>query len=169
MSDKEVQELRKELRLLQSQVAALQIRVAELEGYEVISYPAGESGSPPCDDRAPQTAAGSASASSEVGAASSTTAPGPEEGSSVQSWEFRLEVAREIGSFLRRAVEGGNLGTSGRQKVTLKSRLYIIVKDRSGNLYTDPVRIERTWRCAKALVEKDGSFSDAIFVGVPSE
>ena len=51
----------------------------------------------------------------------------------------------------------------------MKSRLYIIVKDRAGNFYTNPVKIEKTWRSAKALVEKEGSFGDAIFVGLPSE
>ena len=87
----------------------------------------------------------------------------------MQSWEFRLGVAKEIGAFLKRALEGGNLGFSGRHKIAPKSRLYIFVKDRSGNIYTEPVKIERSWRSARAFVEKDGAFGDAIFVGVPSE
>ena len=160
MSDRELQELKKELRLLRDQVASLQLRVSELEGFEVVSYPSGypsQAASPTGFDPA------------EASSASRSTAATSEEASGNQSWEFRLEVAREIGAFLKRAVEGRALGSSGRHKLSLKSRLYIIVKDRSGILYTNPVKIERTWRSARALVEKEGSFGDSIFVGLPSE
>ena len=70
---------------------------------------------------------------------------------------------------MRRSLEGVSQGTSGRHKVSLKSRLYIIIRDRAGNIYTDPVKIVRSWREAKALVDKEGDLGNSVFVGVASE
>ena len=47
MSETEIQLLRKELRALQTQVAHLQIRVAEFEGFEVVSGVGDYEGYPP--------------------------------------------------------------------------------------------------------------------------
>ena len=70
---------------------------------------------------------------------------------------------------MRRSLEGVSQGTSGRHNISLKSRLYIIIRDRAGNIYTDPVKIVRSWREAKALVDKEGDLGNSVFVGVASE
>ena len=169
MSEAEILELRKELRLLQAQVSQLQLRVSELEGFEVVSQAGGYS--PPTGQPAAPTTSSEAPASSSAFASVSEPplAAPTEESPEEQSWEFRLQVAREIGSFLRLSLEGVNQGRSGRHKISLKSRLYIVIKDRAGNVYTNPVKIIRTWRDTKAIVERDGDLGDSVFVGVPSE
>ena len=85
MSETEIQLLRKELRALQTQVAHLQIRVAELEGFEVVSGVGDYEGYPPQPE---ETGSASASASPSVPVTSSTPSPaGPvvEEASEGQS------------------------------------------------------------------------------------
>ena len=181
MSDSEIAILRAEVRLLQAQVSQLQERVAELEGFEVVSSPGGYRG--PVSAAAPESAAATSTSSlagssgpraqgGEVpssSAATTSTGPSGNEASEVQSWEFRLKVAKEIGIFLRRSLEGVYHGNSGRHQIALKSRLYIIVRDRAGIIYTNPVKVLRTWKETKALVESGGDLGDAVFVGVPSE
>ena len=66
MSDSEVQKSKRELRLLQDQVAALQLRVSELEGYEVVSFPAGYSAPVTSDSQGPPRAADPAPATSQT-------------------------------------------------------------------------------------------------------
>ena len=41
--------------------------------------------------------------------------------------QFRTAVAREVGYFLRRALDGGHLRTSGRSALNLSSRYYVVL------------------------------------------
>ena len=55
------------------------------------------------------------------------------------SQEYRDAVAREIGRFLRKSLNGENRGESGRDKLRgLQSRYHIVVRDAQGNVH-DPV------------------------------
>ena len=85
------------------------------------------------------------------------------------SWEFRQEVAREIGDFLKRSLQGVHRGESGRDKVRgLQNRLYVIVRDAEGTTY-NPALVVKAFSKVKSLCYRSGSWCDSIFVGLPSQ
>ena len=85
------------------------------------------------------------------------------------SWKEREDIADEVGRFLAKSVSGLHRGPSGRDKNPIASRLWIVVRDYSGQIYT-PVRVFRTWSSCKLLVKPGGHDpGDSIFVGFPSE
>ncbi len=85
------------------------------------------------------------------------------------SWEERERVAREIGAFIVRAITGQNRGSSGRDKLKgLKSRYYLVVRDKFGQEYRNPIKVLTTFTQCKQLCSQAGDFGDSVFVGVPS-
>lgn len=89
-------------------------------------------------------------------------------GDSVVPWSFREEVARDIGSFLRRALGGTRRGTSGRDRLSLPSKFYLVVRDRAGRVYQNPVLVRSQFSAVKAICYSGGSWGDSMFVGVPT-
>lgn len=85
------------------------------------------------------------------------------------TWEFRERVARECGDFLRRALSGDFRGSSGRHRLRISSKLYIVLRDASGRVTLDPVRIFRSFNNVRAVCGRDGGFADSVFLGVPTE
>ena len=178
----EVQQLRRDLAALSARVLALENQgeqassVGPVFGSPVTvnySYPVG-SGSidiPPF----PLTGAGS---SEELPTA--TSVPETVAGAPPQSLPVtpalpafipeadRRAVAVEIGLFLRRSLDGVHRGTSGRSRLGLPSRCYILVRDLSGNLY-NPVRIFNSFGAIKSLVKDQGDCKNSIFVGLPTK
>ena len=101
---------------------------------------------------------------SQTSAASAAT---PETGA--LSWTQREEICDEIGKFLARSISGQYRGTSGRSKIPLPSRLWIIVRDFWGQICS-PVKVVRSWTSCKLLCKPDNhECGDSVFVGVPSE
>ena len=84
-------------------------------------------------------------------------------------WNLRARIAKEIGIWLKRSLDGERVGASPRSLIEHKSRIYILIRDIKGNLFTKPARIFRTWGSLKPHVEAGGSFGDSIFIGVPSQ
>ena len=82
--------------------------------------------------------------------------------------EARVQAAEQIGRWIRRALDQQRRGLSGREKVDLASRLYIVVRDISGNTFNPP-KVFDTWSGAKHLVTLDRQYGDSIFVGFPSK
>eukprot|EP00435_Cladocopium_sp_Y103_P012467 s3412_g3.t1 len=84
--------------------------------------------------------------------------------------EERREVARGIGRWLKRCVEGELRGPSGRDQINLPSKLYLVVRDIHQKSYNPPL-IFFTWAEAKALCVLRGQPSDSIFrfIGLPSK
>ena len=159
MSSAELRELREALRLLNLRVDRLQDSVDQLASQgpgRGVSETSSEGILNP-----PQSSVGSFSV---VG--SETAAPAS---FAVPTWEFREEVAREIGSFFVRALGGGNRGSSGRQRLPqLKSRVYIIARDWEGREYRRPVKVTTRFAEVKSLCSRTGDFADSVFCGVPS-
>ena len=85
------------------------------------------------------------------------------------SWEFREQVAEELGDFLRRALGGSHRGKSGRGKVNLPSRFYIILRDFAGLETLHPARVFTNYSRVKALCSRGNSFGNSVFIGVPTE
>jgi hypothetical protein len=78
--------------------------------------------------------------------------------------EGRRKLAEGIGRFLLRCVRGEHRGTSGRDRLKLQNRLYVILADFEGNLLSDP-QVEFSFAPVKALCKRGGDPGRAIFVG----
>lgn len=91
-------------------------------------------------------------------------------GSTELTWAFREEVARQIGGFLRRSLDGQHRGPSGREQLRqLASRVYLVVRDFEGNVFDRPVRLFNRFQPVKQLCYKKGTWGDSIFIGLPSQ
>jgi hypothetical protein len=97
------------------------------------------------------------------------TAAGPSSAPCHLSWLEREAICDQIGKFLARSISGGFRGASGRDRIPLPSRLWIIVRDFAGQIYT-PVKVVRSWTSCKVLCKPcNNECGDSVFVVVPSE
>jgi len=80
----------------------------------------------------------------------------------------RVEAAQQVGRWLRRGLNQEHRGLSGREKIDLASKVYIVVKDISGTVF-DPPKILSSWANTKLLVSVDKQLGDSLFVGLPSK
>ena len=179
----EVASLRSELQALRALLDQLDQRVSALEEsavYEVVDSP------PPAVAGAAYGAVsgrGSASLSSSarapaspVRSASAEVATAFPDGSSevnpgAPTSQYRLQVAEGVGRFLARALAGQARGTSGRDRLSLASRLYIVCRNARGETYSVPLVLNSFAR-VKELCFVGGRGSDpgeSIFVGLPSQ
>ena len=162
----EIQALRLELQVLKLRVERQEAEIAELkavQGFEFVQAPLEEGTS---SERVPSEPSFSSQARSEP-ASSSQACPGD---SASSDWSYRLEVARGIGQFLKAGFERRKWsGSSGRDKITLRSTIYVLVRDKGGLTYTNPVRVFKSWRGIKEHVESKGNLFDSLFVGFPSQ
>ena len=106
-----------------------------------------------------------ASAGSEVETAatqSGSTAAGYQVGSE------RETVARGIGKWIRRCLRGELRGLSGRERINLQSRIYLVVRDIQGQVHDPPLVFDRWKRCAEVvIIGKDSG--DSIYIGRPTK
>lgn len=85
------------------------------------------------------------------------------------SWPEREAVAREVGAFLKRCLNGENRGSSGRDKLKgLQSRIYVVVRDKEDRVF-NPVRLVKSFAEVRALCHRGEGWGDSIFVGLPSQ
>lgn len=85
------------------------------------------------------------------------------------SWLEREAICDQIGRFLARSISGAHRGSSGRDKIPLASRLWVVVRDYSGQIYT-PVKVVKSWASCKVLCKPSNhECGDSVFVGLPSE
>ena len=85
------------------------------------------------------------------------------------TWLEREEICDQIGRFLARSISGGHRGASGRDKIPLPSRIWIVVRDYAGQIYT-PVKVVKSWTSCKVLCKPTNhECGDSVFVGLPSE
>ena len=82
--------------------------------------------------------------------------------------QFRVNVAREVGFFLRRALSGEYLRGSGRSSLNLSSRYYIILCDYEGRRFAEPCIFSSFAPC-KALCLRGPDKGRSIFVGLPTQ
>ena len=82
--------------------------------------------------------------------------------------EGRVALAKEIGDFVVRSLDGQHRGSSGWSRLNLASRLYVIFADFEGVRFAPP-RVVRTFAEAAALCKRGASCGAAIFVGFPSQ
>ena len=86
------------------------------------------------------------------------------------TWIERENICDRIGEFISNSLQGLHRGTSHRDQIPLPSRLWLIVRDYQGQIYT-PVKVVKSWTSCKASVKRPGGgeCGDSIFVGLPSE
>ena len=78
-------------------------------------------------------------------------------------------AAEETGRYFLRCLEGSRRGQSGRERVKLGNRVYVLIRDINGVVTTDPVRVIYTYSELKPLVSRASTFGDSIFAGSASK
>ena len=146
----EVASLRAEVARQADRIARLELEGSAGEEFElVVSEPAGSS--------RPSVAAGATGAASE--ALLAREPPTEEE---------RRAVAREVGRFLRAQLDGQLSGPSGRDKIALPNRVYVVCRDIEGKLYNPPLVLERFYE-VRNICKRGTGFGSSVFVGLPSK
>ena len=82
--------------------------------------------------------------------------------------EARRLLAQEIGRFLVRCVRGQPRGTSGRDRLKLQNRLYIILGDFEGNVFDEPI-VAFEFAPVKSICKRGSDCGKAIFVGLATK
>lgn len=80
----------------------------------------------------------------------------------------REELAKEIGRFLRRGLAGERLGTSGRDKLRLQNRCYLICKDFEGRVLEEPL-FTTSFATVRSTCKRGSDCGFSLFVGFPSQ
>ncbi|CAE7339071.1 unnamed protein product, partial [Symbiodinium sp. CCMP2592] len=157
----ELQALRRELGEVRGLLARLEARVQALEeeaAFELV-------------DSLPDPSAGSGGVDLSLTVSlgeevfvdhSSSSIPGP------PTSLFRTAVAEEVGRFLRRALDGRFLQSSGRGALNLSSKFYIVLADFEGGRFEDPC-VFSIFHRTKALCIRGPVKGQSIFVGLPSQ
>lgn len=84
------------------------------------------------------------------------------------TWLERESICDEIGLYIQRALLGDHRGPSGRDRIQLGSRVWLVFKDYEGLEYR-PVRVCRTFSECRDLVKRGQDCGDSVFVGLPSD
>lgn len=116
----------------------------------------------------PTTATSSAGASAAGSPGATSGYPLSRSPVGEQTEQFRLQVAQEAGEFLQRSLRGDNRGTSGRDRLRLPSRIYILIRDFDLNTY-NPVRVFHSFSSIQPLVKRGWDCGGSIFIGFPSK
>lgn len=82
--------------------------------------------------------------------------------------ERRVSIARNIGAWLRRALDGEDRGQSGRSEIGLGSRLYLVCRDIEGAVRNPPL-VFFSWQSAKSHCVRQGEPGDSVFIGLPTK
>ena len=171
----EIEVLKEDHKALEEEVRRLRRAIVGLRAQDRPSgYPASEGSYSLLDSvQGGGSAAPSSPARSfeSVGIRSTTTSGGPvaaTAGGLPLSWPEREEIAEGIGHWIRRCLEGGHRGTSGRDRNPLQSRLWLVVRSIEGEDFNPPLAF-KNWTSAKALVKRGAETGGSIFVGLPSE
>ena len=81
----------------------------------------------------------------------------------------RVEAATDIGAWVKRCLAGQLRGLSGRERVQLASKIYLVFRTFDNEVHNPPL-VFFTWRDTKARVySRDGQPGDSVFVGLPSK
>ena len=80
----------------------------------------------------------------------------------------REEICRSIGQWLRRALAGLPRGPSGRERIGLASRYYLVCRDIHGQDHNPPLFFA-SWKAAKDSCFRAGEPGDSVFIGLPTK
>ena len=157
-----VESLQSEVEQLRADVNRLQRRAARVDAAETASQTSAGS---VLDSPAASVRSGSYSfVSSAPLARVSEAAVAPP----VLTWEEREAICDQIGSWVRRSLQGHHRGASVRDQIPLSSRIWIVAQDYHGNQFP-VVQVFRTFASCRDLVKVGPSCGSSVFVGLPSE
>lgn len=80
----------------------------------------------------------------------------------------REEIAKSCGAFFRRALRGQPRGTSGRDRLQLPNRGYVVLADHSGQRLPEPLFTE-SFAEVRGLCKRGADLGDSIFLGFASK
>ena len=169
MSQREARALAAEVEAISASLQALQIRVGGLEERLqdfLRREERQESERFELDTRSSHSIGGSAAEASSLSRGSysrvSSTAVDPTSDSA------RGVLAREIGQFINRCLRGDIRGSSGRDRLRLQNRLYIVAADFNGQRYNPPLILER-FAEVKALCKRESDCGQSVFIGLATK
>lgn len=84
----------------------------------------------------------------------------------------REAAARATGQFFRRCLNGEPRGESGRGRVPLQNRIFVLIRSFEGVVHTHPVRVYSSYSALKPHICETGThnnFGDSIFAGFASQ
>lgn len=84
------------------------------------------------------------------------------------TWLEREQICDGIAEYIRRALRGEHRGPSGRDRIPLASRIWLVFRDFEGRVY-QPVKVCRNFTDCKALVKRGEDCGQSVFIGLPSE
>lgn len=102
------------------------------------------------------------------GSTSPSSTGGAARGRCTLTWAEREHICGDIAAFLVRCRTGQARGTSGRDRINLPSRVWLVCRDFEGQDY-NPVLIYKIFALCKDLVKRGSDCGQSIFVGLPSE
>ena len=154
MSNRELEarvtSLERELADLYITVRALQVRINTAESqdqeFELIAS-------------TPSTQSGPIAAGQPKAKASARSAEAVPEGAA------RNQILKQIGLWIRRALEGNYRGLSGRELLPGGSRYHFIARSFSGEVF-DTARVVSPWAVAERVVKYRGDTGDLVLVGL---
>ncbi len=116
----------------------------------------------------PEQASGVAGPVQALGSSGPVQASSLPRGAATISWDERDIIARGIGAWIRRCLDGLPRQTSGRDRNPLQSRYWVVVRSISGETHNPPL-VFSSWSSAKGCVKRGSYTGDSIFFGVPSQ
>lgn len=163
MSRAEIEELRLQISALRVRVFAQEERIEELERRVGEGQRTPSSSVAPSEvQRAPPSEVGSGVGSySLLSGSACGSGTGPV---TTEDHEGRVHLAKQCGCFLRRALQGDFRGSSGRDRLRLPSRHYVVAKSFEGEVF-EPVRIFDSFTQVRAVCKRDFSCGQAVFLG----
>ena len=82
--------------------------------------------------------------------------------------EDRIALAQEIGAFLRRAYDGLPRGSSGRDRLGLQSRWYLVLVDFEGRRLVEPL-FSHSFSSIRDRCKRGSDTGDSVFIGFPTK
>ena len=164
MSRAEIEDLREQLHALRIRVYSQEERIEELEkqvrlqdkeetqteaGYSLVSKCFSAVGVQQPEAERGERARGSEAETGQIG---------------VHDDEGRAQLARQCGSFLRRALRGDFRGSSGRDRLKLGSSYYLVCADYEGVEYDPPLLLDR-FADVRAKCKRSAACGRSVFLG----
>ena len=150
---------------LRSLVESLRLRVADLE--ERLRFLEGEGEGADRASLGSYEAVTSRNPPSDSASGLSSTRPSTAE-VLVGDTTARADLARQIGAFLRRCREGLPRGSSGRDRLRLQNRYYIILADYEGVFLPEPI-FTSGFAEVRRICKRGADAGASVFVGLATQ
>ena len=100
---------------------------------------------------------------------SQSRAPSGKQASKLISDQERRAIAERVGAFFRRCLAGQHRGSSGREDNPLGSKVYVLVRDCNGRVFSPPLLVPNFSKL-RTFVKPQGVISEeAVFCGFPTQ